>query len=233
MTTGDPLLQALSAFARTSAKGFEITDVLYDLTERAAEVVAVTSAGVSLIHDGKLRHVTSFDDAAAGIEAAQERAQRGPCVEASQTMAAVTIADVHTEPDRWPEVTRAALAAGIVAIAGIPFSPGDTALGALNLYDSRPRPWSAVDLSRAGVLADMATSYVVNASQVEHERRTNEQLQQALNNRVIIEQAKGILAAHNGVSVNEAFDRIRAHARNHNTTIRSVSEAIVNLDLRV
>jgi AmiR/NasT family two-component response regulator len=79
----------------------------------------------------------------------------------------------------------------------------------------------------------MATSYVVNASHLHQERRTNEQLQQALNNRVVIEQAKGILANHHGITVNQAFERLRAHARNHNATIRAVADAIVNLDLRL
>lgn len=233
MASSDPLLEALSAFARTSAKGFEITDVLYDLTERVTEVIAVPSAGVSLMRDGELRHAVSLDDAAASIEAAQERAQRGPCVDASHSMEIVTIADLGGESDRWPEVTRAARAVGVVAIAGIPFSVGDQALGALNLYDVVPRRWSATDLAHARVFADMATSYVVNASQLQKERRTNEQLQQALDNRVIIEQAKGILAAYHGITVNQAFERLRNHARSHNATIRDTADAIVHHDLRL
>lgn len=233
MARPDPLTAALSAFARTMAEGFEITDVLYDLTERVAQVIAVPAAGVSLLQDGALRHAASLNEIAAAIEGIQEQAQRGPCVDASRTMETVAVADLHAELDRWPEVTSAALAAGVVAIAGIPFSDGRQALGALNLYDVEVRQWSDTDLADARVLADMATSYVVNASQLQRERRTNEQLQQALENKAVIEQAKGILAAHHGISVDQAFARLRAHARSHNVTIRSVADAVVNLGLRL
>ena len=147
-------------------------------------------------------------------------------------MEAVTSTDLRAEPDRWPEITSAALAVGVVAIAGIPFSNGHQTLGALDLYDTVPRQWSDTDLARARVLADMATSYIVNASQLQQERRTTEQLRQALDNRVVIEQAKGILANYHGIPVNKAFELLRAHARTHSATIRSVADAIVNLGLR-
>ena len=228
----DPLTLALSAFARTMAQGYEITDVMYDLTERVAEVIGIPAAGVSLLEGGTLRHAVSLNDIAAGIEVAQEQAQQGPCVDACRSDEPVTVSDLRTEPVRWPLVSPVALAAGVVAVAGIPFSDGRLQLGALNLYDTVPRQWSRTDLERARVLADMATSYVVNASQLEQERRTNEQLRQALDNTKVIEQAKGILAAHHGISVTQAFERLRAHARSHNATIRAVADAVVSLDLR-
>lgn len=233
MPTPDPLTSALSAFARTLAQGYEITDVLYDLTERVAEVIGVPAAGVSLLQDGQLQHAISLNDVAAAIEVAQEQSQQGPCVDACRSNQSVTVADVRADPDRWAAVSSSAAAVGVAAMAGIPFSTGHTTLGALNLYDVEPRQWSEADLARARVLADMATGYVVNASQLQQERRTNEQLQQALANRLVIEQAKGVLAAHHGISVSQAFDRLRAHARRHNATIRAVADAVVNLDLRV
>lgn len=232
MATPDPLTAALSAFARTLAQGYELTDVLYDLTERVAEVIPVPAAGVSLLQDDRLRHAVSLNEIASVIEDAQERAQQGPCVDACRTNSSIAVSDVREDASRWPEVGRAALAAGVVAVAGIPFHDGRVTLGALNLYDTEARRWSQTELERARVLADMATSYVVNASQLEQERRSNEQLQRALENTKVIEQAKGILAAHHGIPVNQAFERLRAHARSHNATIRVVADAVVNLDLR-
>ena len=233
MATGDPLATALSAFARTLAQGYEITDVLYDLTERVAEIIPVPAAGVSLLQDGALQHATSLNELAAAIEVVQEQSQQGPCVDACRTNEMVSVADVRVEPDRWPAVSRAARAAGVVAMAGIPFSNGQATLGALNLYDVEPRHWSEAELARARVLADMATGYVVNASHLQRERRTNEQLRQALENRVVIEQAKGILAAQHGISVTQAFERLRGYARSHNASTRAVADAIVHLDLRL
>lgn len=233
MATPDPLTAALSAFARTLAQGYEITDVLYDLTERVVEVIPVPAAGVSLLEGGTLRHAISVNDIAAGIEAAQEHAQQGPCVDACRANETVTVPDLRADSGRWPEMGRAALAAGVIAVAGIPFSDGRQTLGALNLYDTQPRQWSNADLERARVLADMATSYVVNASQLQKERRTNAHLREALENTKVIEQAKGIIAAHHGSSVTQAFNRLRTHARSHNATIRGVADAVVNLDLRL
>ena len=85
----------------------------------------------------------------------------------------------------------------------------------------------------AGVLADMATGLLVNASEREQQQQLNDQLEQALDSRVVIEQAKGITANHSGISVDSAFQAIRQHARSHNTSLRSVAKAIVEVGLRV
>jgi GAF domain-containing protein len=233
VATADPLTAALSAFARTLARGYEITDVLYDLAEQVVQVLGLVSASVSLAQDGTMRHVVSLNDVASEIEVVQERLQQGPCVDAFRTEEPVTVSDLRGEPERWPELRIAALEAGVVALAGIPCHDGHQALGALNLYDTAVHRWSAAELERAQVLADMATGYLVNASRLQQARRVNEQLQRALDNRVVIEQAKGILAAHDGISVDRAFDRLRAYARSHRATIRAVADAVVNLGLRL
>lgn len=233
MARSDRLIEELSAFARRAAERLELADLLYELTERVAEVIAVPSAGVSLLDDGNLRHVASLNEVAAEIESAQERAQRGPCVDACRDMEVVKIPNLRDATERWPEVASTALAAGVVAVAGMPMHDGHEAFGALNLFDVVPRHWSDSDLARVGVLADVATSYVVNASRLQEERRMKEQLQHALDNRMIIEQAKGILADHHGISVDQAFTILRQHARRHNAQVRSVADAIVNLGMRL
>jgi len=104
---------------------------------------------------------------------------------------------------------------------------------ALNLYSREPRDWSEEDITVAGVMADMATGYIVNASKLVQQRQLNTQLQHALDSRVVIEQAKGITAQRCGITVEEAFQRIRHHARSHNNTLRSVADAIVHAGLQV
>ena len=89
------------------------------------------------------------------------------------------------------------------------------------------------DVAAARVLADMATIYLVNVSKLDQQRQLNTQLQHALNSRVIIEQAKGIIATAHGTTVDTAFELIRRHARNHNARIQTVAEAIVHAGLRV
>lgn len=129
--------------------------------------------------------------------------------------------------------SRAANDAGIVAIAGIPMRCDNQSIGALDLYSTTPpRQWSGDDLESARILADMASSYVIHASELDRQRRLNEQLRAALDSRIVIEQAKGILAAERQITVDAAFGVLRRHARRHSATLRSVAEAVVNLDMR-
>lgn len=109
---------------------------------------------------------------------------------------------------------------------------GDRALGALNVYNADPRSWSPDDVRAAEVLAKIATSYVLHSSRLAASARLNEQLQKALNSRVVIEQAKGLLAGELRIGLDEAFDRLRQHARRNHVTMRNVAHAVVELDLR-
>jgi GAF domain-containing protein len=133
--------------------------------------------------------------------------------------------------DRWPDYTVAAKAAGIRAVAGIPMMAEGTAIGAVNLYDSQLRGWSDEDLRVAGIFASIATGYLAHASSARQQQRTAEQLQQALDTRLVIEQAKGVLATQRQCSVDEAFISLRKHAREHGARIHDVSRAVVDGDL--
>ena len=109
----------------------------------------------------------------------------------------------------------------------------DQVIGALNLYAPEPRQWSDEDIAVAGVLADVATSYVVNASKLRQQEQLSEQLQEALNSRVVIEQAKGITAHQHGLTLDQAYQRMRSHAQGNNASVRAVAEAIVAVGLQV
>ena len=106
-------------------------------------------------------------------------------------------------------------------------------MGSLNIYDERTRNWSDGDVRAARVLADMAVGYVINASQLEQAERTREQLQEALESRVVIEQAKGMLANANGITIDEAFGRLRRHARSSRLPLREVATAVVESGLEI
>jgi GAF domain-containing protein len=226
------LVRVLSEFARTLAGEFAVSDVLHDLAERVTEVLGVPGAGVSLADSGRIRFVAAIDEVTAAIERVQEDTQEGPCVDAHRAGELVLVADLRDDPGRWPTFAERARELGIVAVAGIPMSWNGTRLGALDLYSTARRDWLADDVVLAQVLADMATCYIAHASELERSRRTVEQLQEALESRVVIEQAKGMLAAERSISVNEAFELIRSHARSHSASLRAVGEAIVNLGLR-
>ena len=114
------------------------------------------------------------------------------------------MSDLATVGDRWPEYIDASHRLGATGVAGIPMRLATSPSGALNLYTTAQRPWRDEDLSAARVLADVATSHLVNASKVRQLEQLTEQLQHALGARVVIEQAKGIIASRNDVSVDEA-----------------------------
>lgn len=197
-----------------------------------SEVLDISGAGVSLVQDDRLRFATSDDERVAGLERLQEETQEGPCVDAVRTGEVVTVDDLSLGQPRWPVYEAHAREIGVAAVAGIPMHPDGASLGALDLYSDSPRSWSAGDLDRARVLADVATGYLVNASRADNERRLAEQLQAALDSRIVIEQAKGIISAHRDISIDEAFQRLRKHANDHNATLRATAEAVVELGLR-
>lgn len=233
------LMRALSEFAGTLAKGFAVSDVLHDLTEQVTAVLGIDGAGVS-VQDGvsvqegdRLQFVAALNERATLLESIQEADQAGPCVEAWRTGEAFTIADLRQEPHRWDRYERAAREAGVVAIAGIPMRCDGLHIGALDLYSTTPREWSDDDLESARILANMASSYIIHASEADQQRRLNEQLREALDSRIVIEQAKGILAAERQISVDAAFAILRRHARSHSVSLRSVAEAVVKLGMRL
>jgi GAF domain-containing protein len=226
------LMKTLSEFASALVQDFTISDVLHDLAERATAVVGADSAGVCLQHAGDLRFVTALDERCSNLERVQENEQAGPCVDALRAGAAVAVADLAEMVPEWGAYGQAAREAGIAAVLGVPMRLDGEKIGTLNIYSNTRRKWAEDDLDAARVLADIASSYVINASKLAQERRLNEQLHEALHSRVIIEQAKGILAAEHGISIDKAFELLRRHARSHRASLRSVAEAVVNLGLR-
>src|SRR3954447_9054592 len=227
------MFSRVSEFAAALTSGYSIGDVLHNLTEEMAQVLDLSGAGVTLVHDGQQRFVTAAVEAIANLERAQENWQHGPCIDAIASAAPVAVPDIAAgdASERWPDYIIAAKTAGIQAVAGIPMLADQVAIGAVNLYDSQPRDWSAEDLRVATIFASIATAYLTHASAARQEQRTAEQLQQALNTRLIIEQAKGVLATQRETTVDEAFERLRAYAREHSARIHDVSRAVVEGDL--
>jgi len=223
------LIHAVSEFARTLARGSALGDVLNVLAERVTTVVGVAGAGVSLLESGQFRFAAATDERCAGLERVQEEEQAGPGVDACLTGKIVTLADLPGTSVGWARYQRAAREAGIAAVASAPIGHDLEKIGAVDLYSTGRRDWSAADLGTATILADMATGYLVQARELDHQSRLIGQLSRALDSRIVIEQAKGVLAAERNISVNEAFEVLRRHARSHSVSLHSVAEAVVNL----
>jgi GAF domain-containing protein len=184
---------------------------------------------------GRLRFLTAVSEASAELERdhAQLHPFPCPCRDAYSLGQIVRVTDVREEGTRWPEFSASATRLSVAGVAAIPMRLADEVIGALNLYSPEPRAWSDEDIAVAGVLANVATNYMVNASKLRQQQQLTEQLQEALESRVIIEQAKGITAQKHAVSVGEAYELMRGHARRNNASLRVVAEAIVAVGLQV
>jgi GAF domain-containing protein len=229
----DLFVQALRSFASTMAHSYDRTEMCYELCDRTAEVVAAAGAGVAVADEaGTLKFVTATSDRIVGMELTQEETQQGPCVEAFESQEPVAIDDLATV-EKWPGYLAAAEASGLRAVVGFPLSLDSRRLGALNVYDETPRKWSEEDLATISVFADMATAYLVRVSELQEATRLSDQLQGALDSRVIIEQAKGMVANQLDVGVDQAFQILRRHARNNHLRLPELADAVVNMGLRL
>jgi len=232
MTDQERVTLAVSVSARTRTRGYGLGEVLDDLAERAVAIAGVAGAGVSLLESGRCNFVAASDGRAAVLGQVQEEGQAGPSVAASLAGEVVTVSSLTEAPVPWRVYQRAALDAGIGAIAAVPMTHNGERVGAVELCDASPRDWSAADLLVTGALADLATAFLVQARELERQHRVNQQLREALDSRILIEQAKGVLAAERRISVDEAFLVLRRHARGHSVSLRSVAAAVVGLGLR-
>jgi GAF domain-containing protein len=228
------LLEQLAGFAATVAREADVTRVMHDLTERVTQLLGATGTGASLVRDMTLVFAASSTSAVADVEHVQEIDQAGPGLDALSREKAVTIRDLQA-PDvtvRWPKYAAAGADAGVRAAVAIPMQAAGVVVAVLGVYDAAPREWSSSDVQAVQILSGMAAGLVLQAGELEHERRRAEQLQQALDSRVVIEQAKGMLAGANGVSVDDAFQLLRSYSREHNAKLHDVATAVVHLGLR-
>ena len=228
------LLQTLSRFAVILPARYDLHEALTELTESVTAVLGLCGSWVTMDDDGGLRFLTGMSDASAELvrDHAQLHPFACPCRDA-YTGEVVRVTDIREESTRWPEFSASATRLSIAGVAAVPMRLADQIIGALNLYSPEPREWSDEDMAVAAVLADMATSYVVNASKLRQQEQLSEQLQVALDTRVVIEQAKGITSQQSSVTLEQAYERMRSHARNNNASLRVVAEAIVAVGLQV
>lgn len=231
-TRHELLLKSLTEFARTLLVTYDLDTVLVDLATHLNVLLDLAGTGIGLERDGTLQVASALPDELMTLERVQMAQRTGPCLDAYRSGQIAVCADLRQD-QRWPAYRAVAEKAGVVAVLGVPLKLQDHVFGAMNLYSVRARAWSEEDLTIAGVLADMTTGYLVNSSKLRQQEELSRQLQRALDARVVIEQAKGIVAHARGIGVEEAFELIRTHARSHNRRVQEVADAVVNLGLQV
>lgn len=226
-------LRDLARFTRRLLTSHDVDETLDDLALSLSRNLGLAGTAVNLATEGTLHNASAVPARIRDLEEMQLATQSGPCVEAFRSGEVNAVADLRLVEGEWLHYRELAEKHGIHAVVGIPMRLAEQGVGVVNLYADTPRSWSEKDLLAASVMVDLATSHLINASQIVQQQRLAEQLQNALDSRVVIEQAKGIVASTRGVSVEQAFTVIQRHARSHHTSIRAVAEAVVHLGLRL
>jgi transcriptional regulator with GAF, ATPase, and Fis domain len=223
------LAGAFVDLADTMVADFDIIDFLHILTDRSVQLLPASAAGVLLAGPrGELRAVASSSEAAGMIELFQIQNDQGPCPECVRTGQAVTAEDLQRPDQRWPQFAAAAADAGFRTVHALPMRLRDEVIGALNLFMESPRRLDAVELQVGQALADVATIGLLQERSVRRNEVAAEQLQGALNSRVVIEQAKGKLAERLGIEMDLAFEMLRGYARNTNQRLTDVARNFVD-----
>jgi GAF domain-containing protein len=226
MVNHEELALLLVEFARNLVRGYDIEAILSRVCEGTAAIVGATGAGVMLEDEqGDLRFVAASDEIVREIEDLQIEFGEGPCLHSYHTGEQVVVTDLATS-DHFPRFGPKAVEAGLRAVYSFPMGFEEQVIGALNLYDAEPGVFGE-DEQRAGqTLADISTSYLLNARSVAARGRLTGQLQRALDSRIVIEQAKGRLAERLSLQPGDAFEILRRHARNHGLRLHDVARDV-------
>jgi GAF domain-containing protein len=223
------IVQALVDMADTLVDEYDIIDVLTVLTERTVDLLGVSAAGVMLVSpQGDLRLAASSSETMRVLELFELQAQEGPCLDAFRTGETTEHENLRASSGRWPTFSAAALEAGFQSIFAIPLRLRDTTIGALNLFSVDMVPMDERDVVVARAFADLATISVLRHRVTTEAQVLNEQLSSALTSRVVIEQAKGVIAERAGIDLVEAFARLRNFARNQRFLLTDVARMAID-----
>jgi GAF domain-containing protein len=227
------LSRAFVGLADTLVDDYDIIDLLDRLVNYSVELLAADAAGILLADSQRtLRVVASSQEDAEVMELLQLQADQGPCMDCFSIGAPVSVPDLAEAAGRWPVFVAAVAERGAYrSVHALPLRLRSEAIGTLNLFHGQPGVLPDADLTVGQALADVATIGILSERAIRRSEVLTEQLQAALNSRVIIEQAKGVLAQRGNLTMAAAFDRLRRHARTHNTRLSEVARQVIETDL--
>ncbi|MBW3667643.1 MAG: GAF and ANTAR domain-containing protein [Actinobacteria bacterium] len=215
--------------ADTLVADFDVVELLTLLTDRCVEVLDVGAAGLMLVApEGGLRVMASSSEAMRVLELFELQAQEGPCLDAFRTGLPVVAQDLSTASGRWPRFAAEALGAGFQSVQALPMRLRGAVIGALNLFHVDRGEMRQADIDAAQALADVATIAVLQHRAALEAQVLNEQLNHALNSRIVIEQAKGMVAERRELDMEEAFTALRSYSRNHSLRLADVARGVID-----
>jgi transcriptional regulator with GAF, ATPase, and Fis domain len=223
------LARTFVELADTLVDEFDVVDFLQMLTQRCVDLAGASEVGLLLADQGgTLRVMAASQERSHLLELFQLQNQQGPCLDCYRDGEPVSSNDLEADSDRWPIFAPRAVAAGFRSVQALPLRLRGEVLGALNLFVDHTGGVSHVDQAVAQAMADVATIGLLQERSVRDLSAAADQLRTALQSRVVIEQAKGILAEQVGLDPDAAFQRLRQFARDHNHKLTVAARAVVN-----
>jgi transcriptional regulator with GAF, ATPase, and Fis domain len=223
------LAEAFVALADTLVDDFDVVDFLHQVTVRCAQVLGVSAAGVLLADQrGALRVVAASTEQTRLLELLQLQTDQGPSPESFHTGRPVAATDLSTATSRWPRFAAQARRSGFASVHALPMRLRTDVIGALNLFDAQPGALDQDTIRLGQALADVATIGLLQARTIRHRETLAEQLQTALNSRIVIEQAKGVIAERRHLDMDHSFALLRDTARTGNRRLAELARAVVD-----
>lgn len=222
------LVDTFVELADTMVSGYDVVDLLHRLVTRCAQTLNVAGVGI-LIPDaeGILEVVASTSERSQLISLLQLSEDQGPCLDAYHSGEPVTVLDIAGIQDRWPRFAHAAGELGYRWMHAIPLRLRDEVIGSLNLFGDQPAALDADDAMAARGLADIATIGILHERAFREADLARRQLQHALDSRIVIEQAKGILSHVHNIDMDAAFHQLRERARSTQQKLSDVARRVI------
>jgi GAF domain-containing protein len=228
------LLQTFASLADTLVDDYDVVDLLQLLVDTCTELLDTTAAAILLADPtGELDVVASTSEASHLVEVMQLSAEAGPCIDSFRTGQLVSVPDIRDAPPEWARFRQSALDQGFQSVHSLPLRLRETTIGTLNLMRDTTAQFDPENLVAARAFADVATIGILHERWFRETALLAEQLQGALSSRIVVEQAKGVVAYTRGVPIDEAFGLIRAYARSHQVGISEVAARLVDRSLEL
>jgi PAS domain S-box-containing protein len=229
----DVLARGMRELTRCLAQSADIDELLSILCDRGVAILDASACGVLLADaEGRLRTVAASDEVAEKLQLFELQNTQGPGFDAFNRDDVIVADLIDEHEDRWPGFVARARQQKLRALVAVPMRIRGRVIGSLQFLRARPSRFSDSDVMAALALANFAAFGVTCSRAFEQSHETAQQLQQALESRILIEQAKGMLAERAGVSPAAAFRALRTYARNHQRRLREVCSDLINNELR-
>ncbi|WP_405064490.1 GAF and ANTAR domain-containing protein [Kribbella sp. NBC_01505] len=229
MSREQRLAQVFVELADTLVDDFDVIDLLHTLCEASVELLQAEAAGLILADPRSVLHVmASTTEEANLLELFVLQNDEGPCLDCYSTGIQMVNIDLQEVEERWPRFRAATIAAGYRSTHALPLRLRGQVIGVLNLFCTDRATLSDSDVDLGQALCDIATVGLLQERTVRRSELLAEQLQSALNSRILLEQAKGVLSERAGIGVDEAFVLMRAYARRNRLQLGAVAGAVID-----